>query len=252
MFGALPRLSISGWFHAADPPDGSDLASLKQVMSKGDNDAPFTSIPESIFNECTPDTKEAKSEEEELDEFKLSTSDMNILKQYLNSEYLRPENMKKIRQTFIEDSSIQLHDFLVDDVWTLLTEATYKADIEDELGGGVIPSKYLVGVGHNWSCVGPPHKHRYLRYNSASEPKSNGEDSGALISDIRQHLFRSPSFHRYLFKITNMQVRSYRDEIRRFRPGLDYTVAHHGIDSVAIGTHLWRFVVIFFTCRDFG
>ena len=27
-----PRLSISGWFHGPDPPKGSDMASLKQIM----------------------------------------------------------------------------------------------------------------------------------------------------------------------------------------------------------------------------
>jgi hypothetical protein len=39
-----PRLSISGWYHGPVPPKGSDLASLNQIMTKGDDARPFVPI----------------------------------------------------------------------------------------------------------------------------------------------------------------------------------------------------------------
>ena len=203
------------------------MASLKQIMSKGDIDVPFVDVPPTVFAECPEETGEDKTEAEELEDMKISQSDMNILKQYLNAEYLRPVSMLKIRNTFIEDSSVQLYDFLNEEVAKLIAETSFQADADEQLGGGRVPARYTVGMGKRWSCIGPPHKHKYLRYVDSTE-HNGGEDVGAMISDIRQQLFRSPVFQRYLYKITNMQVKGYRDEIRRFRPGLDYTVAHHG------------------------
>lgn len=227
VFGDSPRLSISGWFHTPEPPVGSDKASLKQIMSKGDISAPFMNIPATVFAECSEETEKEKTEAEELEDMKISQTDMNILKQYLNAEYLRPASMLKIRNTFIDDSSVQLYDFLNEEVAKLISDASFETDADEQLGGGNVPSRYTVGTGKRWTCIGPPHKHKYLRYEASTE-QNGGENVGALISDIRQQLFRSPIFQRYLYKITNMQVKGYRDEIRRFRPGLDYTVAHHG------------------------
>jgi hypothetical protein len=207
---------------------GSDMASLKQIMSKGDLDLPFVPVSPVVFKDCPPDTDEDKTVEQELEEMKISQSDMNILKQYVNAEYLRPANMLKIRNNFIEDSSIQLRDFLNEDIEKLISEASHQTDAADQLGESQIP-KYTAGVTKRWACIGPPHKHRYLRYNeSVDRANAGSEDVGALLSDIRQQLFRSAVFHRYLYQLTNIRVTEHRDEIRRFRPGLDYTVAHHG------------------------
>ena len=46
-----PRLSISGWFHGLTPPVGSDLASLKQIMTKGDNATEFIAFHENSAHE---------------------------------------------------------------------------------------------------------------------------------------------------------------------------------------------------------
>lgn len=227
VFSENPRLSISGWFHAAEPPLGSDAASLRQVMSKGDNMAPFTPIPSSVFSGFeSDDDEEDKTEEQELEDMKLPVSDLNALKVLINAEYLRPDSMLKIRNTFIEDSSVQLHDFLNEDVAKLIEDAAFQTDRDENLGCGRPPSKYTIGTGDGWSCVGPPHKHRYLRYDHNDSESS--ESPGSLISDVQKQLFHSAAFQRYLYKITNLKVTDYRDEIRRFRPGLDYTVAHHG------------------------
>eukprot|EP00603_Paraphysomonas_imperforata_P004548 CAMPEP_0114423178 /NCGR_PEP_ID=MMETSP0103-20121206/6010_1 /TAXON_ID=37642 ORGANISM="Paraphysomonas imperforata, Strain PA2" /NCGR_SAMPLE_ID=MMETSP0103 /ASSEMBLY_ACC=CAM_ASM_000201 /LENGTH=708 /DNA_ID=CAMNT_0001591823 /DNA_START=53 /DNA_END=2179 /DNA_ORIENTATION=+ len=227
VFGDMPRLSISGWFHAAEPPVGSSMASLKQIMSSVESDLPFVPIRASIFNGCPEDSSSKKSLEQELREMEISTTDMNILKQYLSMEYLRPASMLKIRNTFIEESSVQLYDFLNDDIQRLISESSFQADESEQLGSGQVP-RYTTGMNKRWSCIGPPHKHRYLRYEDNVDTGGTGEDAGALLADIRQQLFRTPVFHRYLHKLTNLRVTEHRDEIRRFRPGLDYTVAHHG------------------------
>lgn len=51
---------------------------------------------------------------------------------------------------------------------------------------------------------------------------------GILFDVIRKALFRSPSFVRYMKLLTNLQPIGIKDEVRRFRPGLDYSVAYFG------------------------
>jgi hypothetical protein len=91
-------------------------------------------------------------------------------------------------------------------------------------------SDYAVGVRNGWTEVGPAHKRRYLSF---VKPKKGSVDSvGELLQGVRNGLLRSSAFARYVAKITTLQVTGFRDEIRRFRPGLDYSVAHYGGMSV--------------------
>jgi len=109
---------------------------------------------------------------------------------------------------------------------------------------------YQWGVSDEWKLAGPSHKQRYLRY---QEPEDAGnkkktttagnnidpiamalppqtKSAGHLMSLLKQKVMQSPAFGRYVNYVTSLGVPlGYRGQIRRFRPGLDYTVAHYGI-----------------------
>lgn len=53
----------------------------------------------------------------------------------------------------------------------------------------------------------------------------------ALLScaQVRDQLFKSDAFKRLIACFTTLSMVGQRGEVRRFRPGLDYTVAHYGI-----------------------
>jgi hypothetical protein len=57
------------------------------------------------------------------------------------------------------------------------------------------------------------------------------EDVGFALSGVAEALLGSPSFMKYIQAITGCSVTHSRHEVRRFRPGLDYTVAHFGAIS---------------------
>ena len=123
------------------------------------------------------------------------------------------------------------------------------------LGAGRVPSSYTVGevdaseqgesVG--WKVVGPSHKRRHLLLietvglKSIGVKRSFGENSpeshdprvsvGTILRDIKTSLLTTSAFGRYLELLTSLVPTGHRDEIRRFRPGLDYTIAHMGAMS---------------------
>lgn len=71
--------------------------------------------------------------------------------------------------------------------------------------------------------MGPTHLQRYLRF--AAE---GGCAAGRELAALRDHVFASDAFGALLAKLTGHRVSGGRAEARRFRAGLDYTLAHYG------------------------
>ena len=188
--------------------------------------------------------------------------DLAHLAAYISPAYLRPQAWAAVRHKFEEDGSVQLHGFLRPELARALALATGAADGRDGLGrrgeergsgGGPPPrpppSDYLVGAREGWTAVGPPHKQRYLHFEgeAASEQELRGvaaaaaaaasssssstsvADPGPLLSALRRDLFSTLPFFRLLKQLTTITQLGSSGEVRRFRPGLDYSVAHYGV-----------------------
>jgi Rps23 Pro-64 3,4-dihydroxylase Tpa1-like proline 4-hydroxylase len=230
-----PRLSISGWYHTEQPPIGSDFSSLKLIMKYGDEQLPVTPLP-----------KEEKEEEEEEDEEEeneeLNDEDIDFLKKYIAKEYLNMKNLKKLQKNFIKNSSIQLQEFLRKDFFLKLQKEMILIDSKEGLGKGKPSLDYEIGLKDNslWKLVGPCHKRRYLQlidnFNGANNDDNTSSELGNLhshlaeqLSFLKNTLFLHQSFLKLVRIMTTLPLKGYRSEVRRFRPGLDYTVAHYGI-----------------------
>ncbi|OEU10489.1 hypothetical protein FRACYDRAFT_246959 [Fragilariopsis cylindrus CCMP1102] len=134
---------------------------------------------------------------------------------------------------------------------TVVDEATNYDDstIDDDITN---KHYYMQGVTSQWKLRGPAHKQRYLRYeednnnNNSSDNDSNvnnnndnddGNDNaastGSIMNTVKKQVFESEPFKRYLKAVTSLDYSTgiVGNEIRRFRPGLDYTVAHYGLLS---------------------
>ena len=276
-----PRLSISGWYHAAAPPEGSERATLTQLKTRGAHGAgdddeiadfvPFPSAIQAVIAAAAQASAEAKgdaaaSEDAEDDEaLGPDADDLKYLARWVNPEYLDPENVLKIREKMEEDSSVQMREFLLPEIAAALRAATRREDEAEKLGGGRVPNR-AAGVGGGWAAVGPTHKQRFLRYEGGGreeslreavsresarsvndgtprDPKGKApadaatplttpsldESAGALMRAVSDGLFRSEPFGRLLTALTGLRPTAHKSEARRFRPGLDYTVAHHGV-----------------------
>ena len=64
-----------------------------------------------------------------------------------------------------------------------------------------------------------------------SDDDDEEEDVGFALSGVAEGLFGSPSFVKFVQAITGCTLTHSRHAVRRFRPGLDYTVAHFGAIS---------------------
>lgn len=184
--------------------------------------------------------------------------DLAHLARYVSAAYLRPQAWAAVRRKFEEDGSVQLHGFLRPELARALALATRAADDRDGLGRRdeneengnsprPPPSDYLVGAREGWTAVGPPHKQRYLRFEGeaaseqalkdvaaaaavSSPPLATSETKpGPLLSALRRDLFSTLPFFRLLKQLTTITQLGSSGEVRRFRPGLDYSVAHYGV-----------------------
>ncbi|KAG8877836.1 hypothetical protein FRB97_003116 [Tulasnella sp. 331] len=223
------RLSVSGWFHKPQhgeeghiPPEDADAgrekSSLEQLSSSSTQLRPYPS-------EFTPKSF-------------LSTEDTMFLSEYLNPVYLSPKTMKALAARFADESSIELHTFLRKSLSNRLEQCLRDDDRDDQLsraartndGGGraIIPSHNCgVGGGRGWQAKGPPHKLRYCVL-ARNRPNSKGPDVQTgqhTLRNLQNNLFPSSAFRAWLALLSSMIPHKYTVEARRFRPGLDYTLA---------------------------
>lgn len=229
VFGERPRLSIQGWYHAMiQPPNIQDatLNRLKSTLKGEDTEGNFTPLDKHHHDAAATDLA-------------LSSSDVDYLSKYMNPTYLTNTSIQEIRTRFEQDSSVQLRAFLQPQWIDQIHLAAMKED--EKVGNGKPALNYIIGVDNDWRVVGPSHKQRFLEYiggssDSASPPLSVGH----LMAHVRSELLQSIPFGRFLKCITSLGMPlGHRGRIRRFRPGLDYTVAHYGIlttQSVLDGT----------------
>lgn len=167
-----------------------------------------------------------------------SPSDLDSLRPFLNPAYLTSKILTLLRTQFIEQSHLVLADFLHPSIATELEGLIRARDAEMEKGPrrGMIVNGQKVDripphtAGEDaetgWQVVGPPHLQRYLAL-STSAPASVNADADRLSTLLRQihSLFTSPAFASLLASLTSLLPTAYTTSIRRFRPGLDYTLA---------------------------
>ena len=101
---------------------------------------------------------------------------------------------------------------------------------------------------NQWSVRGPPHMQRYccMRENNeessgektksekkkkkkSSKRKRKADELTSILSSVRKEILRSSAFGRLLKRMTSLNPKSVDVECRRFRPGMDYTLAHYGM-----------------------
>ena len=163
---------------------------------------------------------------EEISNEKLGKTDLDFLQQYINKIYLEEDSMEKIRQQFEEDSSVQLRHFLNEKWASKIKVESLKED--DPFVENASALDYSVGVSKDWVPVGPSHKQRFLEFRGRSD--QDADSCGPIMKFVKDTLLQSVEFRRFLNHLTSLGIPlGSRGRVRRFRPGLDYTIAHHGI-----------------------
>ncbi|OQR93185.1 hypothetical protein THRCLA_08503 [Thraustotheca clavata] len=207
VYADKPRLSIQGWFHQEAIPSGVEEATNEQIKVFSALESPFAELSMDIVQEP-----------------QLTNDDITLLKKFINPIYLGKSTIQMIQKSFQDNGSLQLHDFLHTDFAESISIATNAADQRSKLGNGKIP-QYKAGYGKQWEPRGPVHLQRYLEYMGKGDD-SEEATAGELLAFVKENLFASPPFQKFIWLITGFLPTSVRQQVRRFRAGLDYTLAH--------------------------
>jgi len=204
-----PRLSISGWFHWDESKATStDEAAASRIHLQVGGGL----TKEEDFEDLDVPADESSAEESDS----LTPSEKEFLCSFVNAEFLEKENIQKISAQFIEESSVELRDFLNEGKLAELEPLL----LENEEGSPDPALRPCPDAGDSWEEVGPPHLQHYLR------ARGNAKGLSASLEALRRELFASPAFARLLSLYTTMLPCAHRGQSRWFRRGLDYTVAH--------------------------
>lgn len=174
------------------------------------------------------------SETPPLPDAPLEEDHVSFLSEFLNPAYLQPRTIKALASRFMDELSLELHDFLSGPIADKLDAGLRDIDSRDGLGKhrpAPIPP-HTAGTGSGWRLKGPPHKWRY----NVLEPTTPGGRSTAvspraaqppyaLIRSLQDELFPSPAFRAWLAAVSKLLILRYAVEARRFCPGLGYTLA---------------------------
>lgn len=213
------RMAISGWFHI--PQEGeegyipgleeelAEKSSLQQLQSKSDTfDLPK---PLPVVEEAIPDNEDGVEEDDTI----LSEEELNFLLLYIAPIYLTPDTLEELREAFSEDSSVQITSFL-----SKPYAAKLKAYVSSYDGQTSTPQELKKD---GWEIAIPPHKHRYLYL---QKPPSSPTPTINPIEELLTVLFPSKPFRKLLQLAIGMKMAPASNLLaRRFRRGLDYTLA---------------------------
>ncbi|CED84823.1 Predicted component of NuA3 histone acetyltransferase complex [Phaffia rhodozyma] len=236
------RQSISGWFHKPiegeegyEGPEQEGLASSLQQITQSPLSSVLTPYPE--------------DSEVPLPGTPLTPDEITFLKPYFHPQYLQRSTLSLLSQQFGEQSFLLLEKFLHPTLAKELEGLIAARDKADGLDlasrqGGLVPSM-AVGEGvEGWHVVGPSTRQRFL---SLDEPEgatsfdptgSPSSSPSPLLSTLLTTVLPSQAFRTWLALITGFVPVARRLEARRFRPGLDYTLARGEDEEVRLDFRL--------------
>ncbi|QRW15978.1 prolyl 3,4-dihydroxylase ofd1 [Rhizoctonia solani] len=210
------RLSISGWFHR--PQEGEDDYDPEDVPKEKSS---LQQLSTSTKAQLQYDLGVPSSTEELI----LSDNDKEYLSQFLNPIYLEARAIATLNAKFAEKSSLDLHMFLKETLAAELESGLKELDIKSNIAyrsDKQIPSHDYGSDLPGWELAGPPHRLRYYR---DTDELAGQSGVGTIIHRLRTELFSSAAFRSWLAVVAQVIPIGYAVTARRFRPGLDYTLA---------------------------
>lgn len=240
------RMAISGWYHI--PQRGevgfvegaeerqAERSSRAQLQGKADR----YDLPQKVWlnaagepdasaaprdGPSSPPPQQHQQDGDAPADVDLTEADLTFLLRYMNARYLTPDTVAELAGIFADASSLRLGAFL---------NAKYAAALR---------ARIAACDGHSetqpdgWHVARPPHKHRFL-YRGVADVHGGGGDAGEAdverdddpVDELLTQLLPSAPFRAWLALATGCALQGCSVLARRFRPGLDYTLAtaHEG------------------------
>ncbi|CAN8098688.1 unnamed protein product [Discula destructiva] len=216
MDGGRVRMAVSGWFHIPQAGEEGYVDGAEELQAKN------SSLMQLQGNPDQHDEPKANNnpvqESQTFDDFE--EADIEFLLKYLAPTYLTPDTIEQMREHFDENSSITIPNIL-----SKIFSARLKAYITSKETEALAEQSSRIEKQTGWKVSRPPHKHRFLYF----QPGQSGQDTSP-IKELLEEFLPSPQFRSWLAMATECGIESYNVIARRFRRGLDYTLAtgHEG------------------------
>lgn len=210
--GGRVRMAISGWFHIPQIGEEGYVEGAEEAQAKNSGLMQLQGDPDQH------DEPQAKSVPVEgtktFEDFE--ESDIEFLLKYLAPTYLTPDTLEQMQEHFDENSSITLPNILGKKFSARLREYVTKKEAEKLPAESEEIEKQTA-----WKVSKPPHKHRFLYL----QPGQSNKERDSPIKELLEEFLPSPQFRAWLSMATNCTIKGHDLLARRFRRGLDYTLA---------------------------
>lgn len=210
------RMAISGWFHIPQAGEDGYLAGAEDAQVKNSGLMQLQGNPD---QHDEPRAKTVSVEPPKTFE-EFEEADIEFLLKYIAPTYLTPDTLEQMQEHFDENSSITVPNILNKKFSAKLKDYVTKKEAE------ILPAESDgIEMQTAWKVAKPPHKHRFLYLQPGQNAKEDSPVKGLL-----EELLPSPQFRAWLAMATNCTIESHDVIARRFRRGLDYTLAtgHEG------------------------
>lgn len=252
------RLSISGWFHRLQPEEPGFDREAEDAEVRADKE--FSSL-ENISSKKFTTAFEEYGAEAPLPGTPLKSDEKAFLSNFINAPYLTEKVQATLFDKFGDESHVLLADFLRKDLAEAIESALRNKDIEDGLAwfekdtkvgwDSVRVAPHAIGTADapspseedkRWELMGPAHRQRFASMRDpvtpasakiGAPPSSLPTSATDLLHILTHTVFPSEAFRHLVANMTQLIPLAGRPiRARRFRPGLDYTLAYSDEEAV--------------------
>ena len=220
--GGRVRMAISGWFHIPQPGEDGYIKGEEEKNAKNSSLMQLQGNPAQYD---MPQTQVVKVDQPKASADDFEEADLEFLLKYMAPTYLTPDTLEQVSEHFEENSSITLADIL-----SKKFSAKLKAYVEAEDKKPLLDKSSKIEKKTAWKVAKPPHKHRFLYQQPSGPDELRTSQDESPITDLLDNFLPSRQFRHWLQIATGCTVESSDIMARRFRKGMDYTLAtdHEG------------------------
>ncbi|PHH81664.1 hypothetical protein CDD82_253 [Ophiocordyceps australis] len=215
--GGRIRMAISGWFHLPQEDENGYVQGEEERNAKNSGLMQLQGNPDQ-YDTPQPRLVTVTDPTSVLDEF--DEADLEFLLRFISPTYLTPDTLEQVSEHFEESSSITLANIL---------SKKFAKRLKD-----YVTEQEMLPLPHHtteieskttWTVATPPHKHKYLYQSLAKPNQPRAQQDESPLAELMGTLLPSPQFRHWLFLATKCTIRGHDILARRFRRGLDYTLA---------------------------
>ena len=215
--GGRVRMAISGWFHI--PQVGED-GYIKGEEERNAKNSGLMQLQGNPAQYDMPQAQPVKVEKPRASQDEFSEADLEFLLKYISPTYLTPDTLEQVSDHFEENSSITLAEILSKKFAKRLRDY-----VEAEEKKPSIEDTAKIEKTSAWRVSKPPHKHRYLYQQPSGPDQLRTSQEESPITELLDVFLPSRQFRQWLQMATKCTIESHDLLARRFRRGMDYTLA---------------------------